>query len=89
MPFTAIDGAASGRKSQIINVKQLGGRHHGAAILHLMGVPFGNLMFWAALTTSGVVDFATTVAVCIIVIGIDRACRCALAEADYLPGLFR
>jgi hypothetical protein len=37
VPFTAIDGAASGRKSQIINVKQLGGRHHGAAILHLMG----------------------------------------------------
>ena len=48
---------------------------------------FGKVMFWAALTLCGLLDFVTTVSLCVIVIGIGFACRCALAEADYLSTL--
>ena len=47
-----------------------------------------NLTFVVALTVVGLVDFATTLSLCLIVIGIDRGCRCALSEADYLSALF-
>jgi hypothetical protein len=48
----------------------------------------GNVIFWAALTVSGILDFTATTSLCIIVIGIDRACRCALADANCLSALF-
>ena len=48
----------------------------------------GKTMFWAALTVCGLVDFVTTVSLCVIVIGIGCACRCALAETDTLSALF-
>ena len=47
----------------------------------------GSLMLWSALTVCGLLDFASTLSLCIIVIGMERACRCALAEADYLSAL--
>jgi len=39
----------------------------------------GSIVF-VALTVSGVLDFVTTLSLCTIVIGIERACRIALLD---------
>ena len=48
----------------------------------------GNVMVWALLTLSGLLDFSTTLCLCVIVTGFSYACRCVLAEADNLSALF-
>jgi hypothetical protein len=48
----------------------------------------GSLIFGAALTVCGLVDFVTTMSLCIILVGIGWAPR-ILAEPDYLSALFR
>jgi hypothetical protein len=47
----------------------------------------GSLIFGAALTVCGLVDFVTTMSLCIILVGIGWAPR-ILAEPDYLSALF-
>jgi hypothetical protein len=47
----------------------------------------GSLIFGAALTMCGLVDFVTTMSLCIILVGIGWAPR-ILAEPDYLSALF-
>lgn len=53
-----------------------------------MLVQRGRLVFGAALALCGLVDFVTTMSLCIIVVGIGWAPR-ILVEPDYLSTLFR
>jgi hypothetical protein len=47
----------------------------------------GSLIFGAALTMCGLLDFVTTMSLCVIVVGTSWAPR-ILAEPDYLSTLF-
>jgi hypothetical protein len=47
----------------------------------------GTLLLWSTLLVSGLVDFASTLSLCIIIIGIERACKCVLAEPECLSPL--
>jgi len=47
----------------------------------------GNMIFGAALTMCGLLDFVTTIYLCVILVGMSCAPR-ILAEPDYLSTLF-
>jgi hypothetical protein len=45
------------------------------------------VMMWAPVTSAGLLDFATTTCLCVIIVGIVCACRYALTDPEYFAGL--